>query len=956
VGSAVGTYPVVNESMVLYYHFNNQSAYGENATMVYDFSGNGNNGTIYNATFSNNQSILNDGVYVFNGVNTSIGTSKNAGSITNLTVSVWIKLYNITSSSAIIGGSSGSGMIYRVTTNDVQFYPNGATSSVWDNVIMNNHTWYNLVLTFTNDTNTNNAKLYINGLLVSSKSNTGNLSAELIRIGRRVTVDYFNGSMDELIIYNKTLSASEVWSNYHNYVECINITAKDTHVREYTKVCNGERYINGTRIIIIDTNNTYINFTGSYFKGNGTGTNFIIESNFYNLTFDGMNVSDYNHLVNFNNINGFTFKNGWLNNHYNTFMLLDHMKNVLITNSSFGKDSSDLLNDSFFTTVGGLYFRHSGYNLTLENSNVEGCSFCVRFYNLSSNSANIQVKNNYISGNTSKLLEVVSSNNIYLSNNTFNNSYNNFDSYNIGISIMRLRNVIFPSNITIIANKFYNIGCSAILSQGSDNLKIVNNSFYYDVDNMIDKKSNCGYEPITAIDLYPVWKTWISDSTESIYDTSANLSAYLTKNVVIQNNSYTGYPLLLKYSYNSTINITYDFTNIWTRGIQPINYLFPRIDYVVSSDYENVSTLFNQSNDNPVILRDILGQRYPGYSTSTPWISFKLHRSYTYFYNNNYSTGYGGYYNPYNGTWNNTVYNLVSESSNNLVWNTNGSLIGRNIDNVSFTLSPFQAAYVYYNFQLTEGDITTFPESPLTFSSSTPTQKHITSSLSETISVNTIFNVSSCNIDYIRSANNVLQSTYPITDSRVSCNTATNKITITGLNFASGDNYISIAYEDDNPPTGSGGSGGGTSTIDLTSDPKYVNFNYPNIWYRGQVVQVKVQIYNQSDSLYTPKAVKFEYDIDGIVLENSGKASNGEIIAQFKVLNVAKAGNYTIKIIVEDERIVTHNMNFILDESEIIPPVLENKLLIYILWGMGGLIVLVFFVIILVTLTKDGRR
>ena len=37
---------------VLLMHFNNDSAYGENDTHVYDFSGNGNNGTVYNAIWN----------------------------------------------------------------------------------------------------------------------------------------------------------------------------------------------------------------------------------------------------------------------------------------------------------------------------------------------------------------------------------------------------------------------------------------------------------------------------------------------------------------------------------------------------------------------------------------------------------------------------------------------------------------------------------------------------------------------------------------------------------------------------------------------------------------------------------------------------------------------------------------------------------------------------------------
>ena len=92
---AVGTYPALDESMVLYYHFNNDSAYGENDTNVYDFSGNGNNGTVVNAVWNSTGGYLGDGAFNYN-VNSNISVNNKTEFYlnNNMTISLWYYNYN----------------------------------------------------------------------------------------------------------------------------------------------------------------------------------------------------------------------------------------------------------------------------------------------------------------------------------------------------------------------------------------------------------------------------------------------------------------------------------------------------------------------------------------------------------------------------------------------------------------------------------------------------------------------------------------------------------------------------------------------------------------------------------------------------------------------------------------------------------------------------------------------
>src|SRR3990167_10452392 len=94
VGSAIGSYPAVDPNMILYYHFNNNSAIGENNTFVVDSSTASNNGTANNTLFKTGTGILLDGSFYFNSINSSIVTSSsstlNLSSI-DLTISMFIQ-------------------------------------------------------------------------------------------------------------------------------------------------------------------------------------------------------------------------------------------------------------------------------------------------------------------------------------------------------------------------------------------------------------------------------------------------------------------------------------------------------------------------------------------------------------------------------------------------------------------------------------------------------------------------------------------------------------------------------------------------------------------------------------------------------------------------------------------------------------------------------------------------
>ncbi len=197
-----------DESTVIYMNFDNLSVFGENDSNVVDVSGNGNNGTVTGAVW--NASGRYGGAYAFDGTSGKYITLPYQNVGENLTYSFWynsdadsIRPLEYMKTSVKIYASGGvrwyadldQGYIYLPWTK-----PSG---------------WVHFVLT----QNGTNASVYINGDLKSSldTSYTVNTANGRNSIGIYAgSTDYFNGSIDDLSIWSRPLSAEEVNTLYHS--------------------------------------------------------------------------------------------------------------------------------------------------------------------------------------------------------------------------------------------------------------------------------------------------------------------------------------------------------------------------------------------------------------------------------------------------------------------------------------------------------------------------------------------------------------------------------------------------------------------------------------------------------------------------------------------------------------------------------------------------------------------
>ncbi|MEK6910960.1 MAG: LamG-like jellyroll fold domain-containing protein [Nanoarchaeota archaeon] len=128
------------------------------------------------------------------------------------TFSFWIKRNELTSNNwkTLIGFGGGDGIFITQTTNKLYFESSSPTT--YTDLTIDTTNWFHIVIS-QNSSNVSSA--YLNGIK-SSINPTRTSSFNVISInspGR--AVEYFNGSMDEIMIFNRSLSLAEIKSLYN---------------------------------------------------------------------------------------------------------------------------------------------------------------------------------------------------------------------------------------------------------------------------------------------------------------------------------------------------------------------------------------------------------------------------------------------------------------------------------------------------------------------------------------------------------------------------------------------------------------------------------------------------------------------------------------------------------------------------------------------------------------------
>ncbi len=236
---------------VLNMPFDNYIANASIADSIKDYSGYGNNGTGGGGNPDKTPTWVSDGkvggAYKFDGVNDYIDVGNNPSlNITKaITIEAWVYPLEQSSGTVYKGVITKGGRWDTSSSYQLYYYNYGINGQMrWgtgtDNYTsvgyaISNNQWVYAVLTL--DTN-GNVKLYVNGILRSSNSlpageemlsNTNSVwTGDTSTDSGSSEVRQFNGTIDEVKIYNHSLSASQIYQNY--------LDTKDGHSNRRTIV------------------------------------------------------------------------------------------------------------------------------------------------------------------------------------------------------------------------------------------------------------------------------------------------------------------------------------------------------------------------------------------------------------------------------------------------------------------------------------------------------------------------------------------------------------------------------------------------------------------------------------------------------------------------------------------------------------------------------------------------
>ena len=201
----------LNYGLVAYYPFNGNAN---------DESGNGHNGTVNGATLAEDRFGNPDSAYHFDG--SSSGIYCNVGnemSLSYVTLAAWINIEGPGDNNPRIvavnqnGTSSGYYALLMAGTDSPRSLSFLAEPDLYysSSTLSNNNGWHHVALTY----NGSHVTFYVDGVadqaLSAKHSSLESFTNAVLNIGYSDNgLDHFNGDIDEVRIYNRALSASEI--------------------------------------------------------------------------------------------------------------------------------------------------------------------------------------------------------------------------------------------------------------------------------------------------------------------------------------------------------------------------------------------------------------------------------------------------------------------------------------------------------------------------------------------------------------------------------------------------------------------------------------------------------------------------------------------------------------------------------------------------------------------------
>ena len=571
-------YTIYNNSLVLMYNFDNISVLGENDTHILDITGNGYNGTTISAPYANTSGKY-GGAYEFDGIDDYINTTYYDET---KTISFWFKTKDFDTMKGIVGQrhdsaeESGNWQMHWSDNSPhtklrIYTYDSGVsggdmeTSTTFDTGV-----WYHFAFT----SEASDTRFYVNGEYDSQHTwmdtilGGGNNNDNLV-IGGSFgnTVLYpFNGSLDELKVWNRTLDAEEIYQQYasnlnkHNTTQWylyVNQSKNSTDILDdasytyqiFTSDTANNKNSTEKRTIKIDSTKPIIQITtpnNNTFSSNANlNINYTItESNIDTCWYSNDSMSINTTLASCANITTVTWSDG---QHNVTIWTNDSANNQNSSTISFNIDSNTPLisittpNNNTFSSNANL-----NINYTITESNIDTC-----WYSNDSMSINTTL------ASCANITTVTWSDGQHNVTIWVNDSSNRINQTSVTFSIdttTPLISITTPTNNTLSNNQNININYT-ITEANID-------SCWYSNDSMSTNTTLASCANITTI----TWSEgqhnvtiWVNDSSNRINKSSISFTLDLSPPTYQHNNTnqtITGLPTLFSLSYADTTGLS----------------------------------------------------------------------------------------------------------------------------------------------------------------------------------------------------------------------------------------------------------------------------------------------------------------------------------------------------------------------------------------------------------------
>lgn len=221
--AVIGGPKIINNGLILALDAADRNSYSGSGNSWYDLSGNNETAALTNGPTFNSQ---NGGSIVFDGVNDYARTPSLSltGSETTLTISCWFKPTAVNLTACIISLGDEANYKRRIfVQRDSRIEANGYFADYSSALgILSANTWSNVVIVYSSLT-VNTIQLYNNGTLISgTASGTSatlsaftNTAVTICGNNAATPAEYGNGSIANVLIYNRNLSATEVLQNFN---------------------------------------------------------------------------------------------------------------------------------------------------------------------------------------------------------------------------------------------------------------------------------------------------------------------------------------------------------------------------------------------------------------------------------------------------------------------------------------------------------------------------------------------------------------------------------------------------------------------------------------------------------------------------------------------------------------------------------------------------------------------